>query len=162
MLLILNALNITLFTFHLKYCLLASNKCARESTFICEHLPQGTIIWLHFFLNYQKPLRFQGENALGETKVFSSSQTLIFLFTIWPSYSGFDFIIKIDLCTGLFRCVVKRYSKYCSIRSRIRKKISCSERDKQQTFSIISQYITSCYKQLSGINCESCKFDFVA
>lgn len=43
-----------------------------------------------------KRKRFQGENALGETKVFSSSQTLIFLFTIWPSYSGFDFItIKI-------------------------------------------------------------------
>lgn len=109
-----------------------------------------------------KRKRFQGENALGETKVFSSSQTLTFLFTIWPSYSGFDFIIKIDICTGLFRCVVKRYSKYCSIRSRIRKKKSSSERDKQQTFSIISQYHTSCYKQLSGINCESCKFDFVA
>lgn len=59
-----------------------------------------------------KRKRFQGENALGETKVFSSSQTLTFLFTIWPSYSGFDFIIKIDICTGLFRCVVKRYSKY--------------------------------------------------
>lgn len=101
-----------------------------------------------------KRKRFQGENALGETKVFSSSQTLTFLFTIWPSYSGFDFIIKIDICT----CC----QKILKIRSRIRKKISCSERDKQQTFSIISQYHTSCYKQLSGINCESCKFDFVA
>lgn len=101
-----------------------------------------------------KRKRFQGENALGETKVFSSSHVhyLTLIFRVWFHHQNRYMYRAFQMCC----------QKILKIRSRIRKKISCSERDKQQTFSIISQYITSCYKQLSGINCESCKFDFVA
>lgn len=101
-----------------------------------------------------KRKRFQGENALflfiSNVNFFVHYLTLIF--RVWFHHQNRSMYGAFQMCC----------QKILKIRSRIRKKISCSERDKQQTFSIISQYITSCYKQISGINCESCKFDCVA
>lgn len=125
MVLILNALNITLFTFHLKYCLLASNKCARESIFICEHLTQETIICMvALFTELSKTFkrkRFGKRPRWDLSFLFFYNVDFFFIF-IWPSSAGFDFVIKI--CTELFVSKdIQIILFICSIHSRIRKHI---------------------------------------